>query len=714
MEEPEEIGSWKKVSVLGTGGFGTVTHWRCEKTKQNIAIKKCKKRSECLTHKQKKRWIKEVSIIQGINHPNIISFVQIPIEFKNAINQSGLPILSMEYCNKGNLRRVLLDPINRCGLKENTIKSILSDISSAIKHLHENNITHRDIKPENIVLQECNSRKSKIIYKIIDLGYAKEWGDATISFVGTLYYLAPEIFAGVTYNYCVDYWSLGVLSFEIICGEMPFLKTLNNFERFQFLKEKEKDDICIYKNLSGNIKFSKNLFKENYISPLFQNDIEIWLRKALQFDPIKRSKYFESNESFFDRLKTILAKKYINVFCVFLCKYFAYDLNNVKGYSDLKQCIEQDSGILLEDQILVCSEDVLQVELSVQEIKLFNQEEPWVYVFSKNNLFYGEVSKDIIPRKIKFLFDNITESKFNNDDLKEIAIHSIYFINKNLQEATRISKAIFYLRKTFQFHLNLCIDKNASIAEEIKDVLNQITDFEKYKKNNKPKDKQILNAKKCLLNYDKILSSLEKFFKTKLECDNYVNRLCNRKHLLEDMFPQICEMINLLHVHDLLKKATNVFLSCENDQGSSSNTCNDIFKIVNQAIKLHDTMLRNEDLKAYAVFLLNLIGKTEHLYDWINNHFEPQLNQTKQSLDNTIQNYESCVENLFNDNTGNLYPNLQSINMTSLNNSIKSFPESFVDQVLLKSDTTRKSGTNFVEEHKRFCDDILLSIQNLE
>lgn len=165
---------------------------------------------------------------------NIVGFRKMPEILENALlssNPSGVPILSMEYCRLGSLRDMLLLPENCCGICESEVISVLKDTSNALKYLHSLNITHRDFKPENIVLQECNDRKSRIIYKLIDLGYAKEMDDSTVSFVGTLQYLAPEIFQKHTYDSTVDYWSFGITAFEIICGVRPFLPSYSPMER---------------------------------------------------------------------------------------------------------------------------------------------------------------------------------------------------------------------------------------------------------------------------------------------------------------------------------------------------------------------------------------------------------------------------------------------------------------------------------------------------
>lgn len=188
-----------------------------------------------LTSKQKERWKKEVEIMKQMKHQNVVSFVDIPKNFEKGLlrnNPTKLPIMSMEYCWKGNLRHLMQKPQNISGLEEQDVRCVLSDILSGLQYLHSLKITHRDIKPENIVLQHCNERQGKTIFKIIDLGYAKELNDSTVSYVGTLHYLAPEMYESLNYDNSVDYWSFGVTTFEIICGVLPFLSHLSPPERY--------------------------------------------------------------------------------------------------------------------------------------------------------------------------------------------------------------------------------------------------------------------------------------------------------------------------------------------------------------------------------------------------------------------------------------------------------------------------------------------------
>lgn len=184
----------------------------------------------------RQRWKQEVDLIENSNNSNIVSYKKLPEPLESVLSKcSLLPLLPMEYCSGGCLRYTLCNFENSFGLAENQVKYVLSDISNAISYLHDLNIAHRDIKPENIVLQKCNHRRDNIIYKLIDLGYAKEIGSIGQSTVGTLPYLAPEILTGKKYNKSVDYWSFGVVLYEIVCGEHPFLPTLPVPARYNLL-----------------------------------------------------------------------------------------------------------------------------------------------------------------------------------------------------------------------------------------------------------------------------------------------------------------------------------------------------------------------------------------------------------------------------------------------------------------------------------------------
>ena len=168
---------------------------------------------------------------------NVVKTLDLPKEF--ALLKFKTPVLGLEFCSGGDLRKVLNRPYNCCGLEEKEVRQILKQISKAIEYLHSLNIIHRDLKPENIVLQPTQS--GKIIYKLTDLGYAKQLSNTSLanSFVGTLEYLAPELFLHNEYTTTVDNWSFGLLAHEIVTGRRPFLPNHSMAEILEALKKKK-------------------------------------------------------------------------------------------------------------------------------------------------------------------------------------------------------------------------------------------------------------------------------------------------------------------------------------------------------------------------------------------------------------------------------------------------------------------------------------------
>ncbi|KAJ1560231.1 hypothetical protein HK405_007812, partial [Cladochytrium tenue] len=99
---------------------------------------------------------------------------------------------------------------------EEEAKFYVAEVLVALEYLHNQNIVYRDLKPENILLDTTGH------IKLADFGFAKVVRGTTHSFCGTPDYIAPEIVAGRPYTLAVDWWSLGVLAFELTSGKTPF------------------------------------------------------------------------------------------------------------------------------------------------------------------------------------------------------------------------------------------------------------------------------------------------------------------------------------------------------------------------------------------------------------------------------------------------------------------------------------------------------------
>jgi cGMP-dependent protein kinase len=101
-----------------------------------------------------------------------------------------------------------------------------------IGYLHDRNIIYRDLKPENIMIDHEGYPK------LIDFGTAKSIDGRTYTMIGTPHYMAPEIILGKGYTYAVDYWSIGVILFELICGTLPFGNSSKDaYEIYEYILE---------------------------------------------------------------------------------------------------------------------------------------------------------------------------------------------------------------------------------------------------------------------------------------------------------------------------------------------------------------------------------------------------------------------------------------------------------------------------------------------
>ncbi|CAH2321658.1 inhibitor of nuclear factor kappa-B kinase subunit alpha [Pelobates cultripes] len=335
-------GPWEMKDRLGTGGFGNVCLYQNKETAQLIAVKSCRLE---LSAKNKERWCQEIQIMKRLNHPNVVKACDVPPEMDFLVND--VPHLAMEYCSGGDLRKLLNKPENCCGLKESQVLNLISDIGSGLQYLHENRIIHRDLKPENIVLLDSNG---KTVHKIIDLGYAKDLdqGSLCTSFVGTLQYLAPELFENKSYSVTVDYWSFGTMVFECISGFRPFLHNMQPFTWHEKVKKKDPKHIYAYEDMSGDIRYSHNLPLPNNLCSIIREQLEIWLQLVLNWDPRNRGGGIDPQTNrprCFLLLDNILNLKIVHVLNMTSAKILSFLLLPDENLLSLQSRIERETDI---------------------------------------------------------------------------------------------------------------------------------------------------------------------------------------------------------------------------------------------------------------------------------------------------------------------------------------------------------------------------------
>uniref|UniRef100_A0A8C5CH16 Inhibitor of nuclear factor kappa-B kinase subunit alpha n=1 Tax=Gadus morhua TaxID=8049 RepID=A0A8C5CH16_GADMO len=352
MEKPpfrqnQSCGAWELKERLGMGGFAHVYLYQHHETNEKLAVKMCRLE---LTARNKDRWSREIQIMKKLNNINVVTAREVPEEM-NHIALNDLPLLAMEYCSRGDLRKLLSKPENCCGLKESEVLSLLNDVGSGIQYLHENKIIHRDLKPENIVLQD-------LVHKIIDLGYAKDLdqGSLCTSFVGTLQYLAPELFETKPYTVTVDYWSFGTMVFECSCGFRPFLHNLQPVQWATKVRNKGPKDIMAVEELTGEVRFSTHLPYPNNLSSTLLEPMEGLLQLMLKWDPVQRGGRMGADSKkpqCFEVLEQILNMKVVHILNMTTAQVHSLELAPEESLHSLQRRIEAETKIEVVNQELL-------------------------------------------------------------------------------------------------------------------------------------------------------------------------------------------------------------------------------------------------------------------------------------------------------------------------------------------------------------------------
>ncbi|XP_011192234.1 inhibitor of nuclear factor kappa-B kinase subunit beta [Zeugodacus cucurbitae] len=353
------FGKWQHKRQLGVGGFGNVDHWRNVETGQEIATKSLKENHNLSGDeiaKLKQRWRQESEwmnqlqtpyIVQGLNEKIDRPFLEYLIQ-KHA--WLSLQPIVMEYCNEGDLRSQLLLAENTNGLIEYEVREILLALRHAIEFLHTQcRIEHRDLKPDNIVIHRTGGRR---LYKLTDFGFARSTSENTMlkSIVGTRNYVAPEVLDTAEYKNTVDYWSMGIIAFELICGNLPFIPHQQLYNIIINIRKKNEKCIAITEDFNENkFEFCENIPFENRMSSVFLKYIQEWLTTALdknystrgtRISPVTKERVV----TFYTELDSILSQKVLKVFYLPTLTFYSYVVTPEMTLRDFRDVIKRDIG----------------------------------------------------------------------------------------------------------------------------------------------------------------------------------------------------------------------------------------------------------------------------------------------------------------------------------------------------------------------------------
>ena len=238
---------------LGKGKFGLVKLGVHKESGREVAVKIINKKLVGPIDLQQVK--AEIDILKIAKHPNIITLYDV---FEN----EKFIYIIMEYCPGGDL----FSYIEKRGfrLKEERAAEIIHKLCTTIYFLHQYGIVHRDLKPENILMTD---ETDKADIRLVDFGLGKIIGpgETCTEPFGTFSYVAPEVLQEKPYNFKVDLFAIGIITYLIVAGFLPFDHETSEKEiARQTIHEPTPFPVSIWKNISLEAKmFVDNLLDKD-------------------------------------------------------------------------------------------------------------------------------------------------------------------------------------------------------------------------------------------------------------------------------------------------------------------------------------------------------------------------------------------------------------------------------------------------------------------
>ena len=264
---------YEMLDDLGEGIFGSVKLGVEKKTKERVAIKIIKKKKAKPSDIELVRT--EIDIMKLCHHPNVVHLLD---HFENA----EYIFIVMEYIRGGRLTDYMKE--KKFHFSEKRAAEIIYEIAIGVKYLHKYGIIHRDLKPDNIMLTESNDKGH---IKIMDFGLSKILGkkEKTSDGFGTLTFVSPEVLIRKPYNKEIDIWSIGVILYLILSGDLPF-------------DDEEDDEQKIAKSIVFNeVEFPSKKFgnKSKEVIELIKRCLTKEPKDRIKIDEIIKSDWIQSH-----------------------------------------------------------------------------------------------------------------------------------------------------------------------------------------------------------------------------------------------------------------------------------------------------------------------------------------------------------------------------------------------------------------------------------
>jgi serine/threonine-protein kinase len=265
----QKILHYRIIDFIGAGGMGEVYRAVHESIDRIVALKvlnPVNRSDDFVAH-----FFNEAKIQARLQHANVATLYDF-FEF------DGLLCMAMEFIGGRGLDDIIVE---FGGLSMEEALPIFKDIVSAIGYIHQNGILHRDLKPGNIRIDQQG------MVKLLDFGIAQDSVRDNSSnprrILGTLQYMAPEQLSGKGSDHRTDIWSLGVLFYEMLTGQLPF----------------GKETVIEYLDEVNNRKSTKEIFRR---APLSE-DVKALIYRCLERKPTQRYLSIRALEQDLERLQ---------------------------------------------------------------------------------------------------------------------------------------------------------------------------------------------------------------------------------------------------------------------------------------------------------------------------------------------------------------------------------------------------------------------------
>jgi len=252
------------IELLGEGAFSKVYLAESKQDKGGLAAVKVINKNELCKDEDKMFLVdKEIEIMAQFDHQHIVKLYEVYVNAEEVC-------LVMELAKGGEVFDKLIE---YGSLSEPEAAKLLAQVLEAVGYLHAQGIVHRDLKPENLLYYD-NKSNSKVMVTDFGLSDYEEDLRPDSAVCGTATYLAPEVIKGTSSSRAQDMWSLGVISYIILCGYPPFFTDKKG--------EGNNETELLNQIARGKYKFHEN----------FWDDISIeakdFVRRLMNVNPSKR------------------------------------------------------------------------------------------------------------------------------------------------------------------------------------------------------------------------------------------------------------------------------------------------------------------------------------------------------------------------------------------------------------------------------------------